>query len=135
MKKSYRIFIYEIFENLGRIEELCTSISFYFSKIYDIEKNLDKRSKYVNISKQAIFLAIQRSNYITLEIIRKIDILQQNKIIKADKFQDTISELQNMIKLIERSYKNEEYEGIVDKLKEIGERSAGIKNNFQKSLR
>ena len=85
MKKSYRMVVYDILENLGRIEELCLSVSFYFSKIYDIEADFHKRSKYARISKQVVFLAIQRSNSMIREIISKTETLEQNGMARAGK--------------------------------------------------
>jgi len=127
--------VYEIFENLGRIEEICASVSFYFSKIYDLEKNFGNRSKYATISRQTVFLAIQRSNSMMLEIIRKMEIVRQNKIIKTDNIEPLISEIHDRIESIKKSYSQEKYEGIVKQLGEIGDKCNETKIVFQELLK
>ena len=134
MKKPYRLLIYDIFENLGRIEELCMSVSFYFSKIYDIEADFYKRSKYARISKQVVFLTIQRSSSMVHEILHKIDMLEQNDIVKSEKLKPSILEIQEMIKSVERDYKQENYEGIVKQLEIIGDKCASIKDKFKRKV-
>ena len=134
MEKPYRLLVYDIFENLGRIEELCMSVSFYFSKIYDIEADFYKRSKYARISKQVVFLTIQRSSSMVHEILHKIDMLEQNGIVKSEKLKPSILEIQEMVKTIERSYKQENYEGIVKQLEIIGDKCATIKDKFKRKV-
>lgn len=133
MKKPYRLLVYDIFENFGRIEELCMSVSFYFSKIYDIEADFYKRSKYARISKQVVFLTIQRSNSIVHEILHKIDMLEQNGVIKSEKL-EILKEIQEMVKAVERDYKQENYEGIVKKLEVIGGKCATIKDKLKRKV-
>jgi hypothetical protein len=134
MKKPYRLLVYDIFENLGRIEELCMSVSFYFSKIYDIEADFYKRSKYARISKQVVFLTIQRSSSMVHEILHKIDMLEQNGIVKSEKLKPSIFEIQELVKVVERAYKQESYEGIVKQLEVIGDKCATVKDKFKKKV-
>jgi len=134
LKKPYRLLVYDIFENLGRIEELCMSVSFFFSKIYDIEADFYKRSKYARISKQVVFLTIQRSSSMVFEILHKIDMLEQNGIVKSEKLKPSILEIQEIVKDVERDYKHENYEGIVKKLEVIGDRCASVKGKFKRKV-
>jgi len=134
MNRSYRLFVYETFENIGRIEEICSTISFYFSDIYDIEKSFGKRSKYATISKQTIFLAIERSKSLAADTARKIEILEENKIIKTGDFQLLVQELIAMIANMEKDYRNEKYEGIVRKLRALGEKCSDIKEKIKSKV-
>jgi predicted DNA-binding protein YlxM (UPF0122 family) len=132
MKKSYNLVVYDISENLGRIEELCMDMSFYFSKIYDIEKDFCKRTKYSNISKQVVFLTIQRSNSMIIEIMHKMNMLESNKRIVDEQLKSSILEIQNMIKSIEKNYDQRNYGGMIKQLEDIGNKSATLKNRFKK---
>ena len=134
MRKSYRMLVYDIFENLGRIEELCLSISFYFSKIYAVEKDFYKRSKYARISRQVVFLAIQRSNSMVHEILHKIDMLEQYGLIKNNDLKSAILDIQDAIKSVERDYRNERYEGIVKQLEIIGDKCSETKDKFRRKI-
>ena len=83
MKRSQRKFAYGILESLARIEEISSSTSFFLSKIFELETSLGKRSKYAVISRQLVFLAIIRSNTLVSEIMRSVDIAEQNGIFAA----------------------------------------------------
>jgi hypothetical protein len=130
--KSNKILLIKIFENLGRIEELAKSISFFFTNIYNVESEFGKRKKYATIAKQIIFLVIQRSNSIIWHIFNSIDKLKQAEI--SDSLKNNISELQSLIKSIENDYEKGKYKGITEKLKEIGVKSEKIKIKLEKNL-
>ena len=130
MKRSHRIFVYRIFEDLARIEEICNSLSFYLSKMYDMEPLFGRRSRYAVIAKQAVFLAIQRSNSLASDIMRNVDTAEQNGILVLSRMKEPLSELHGMVKALENDYYQKKYEGILDKLKRTGEEANALKNEF-----
>lgn len=135
MRKSSKIMFYELFENMGRIEEICISLSYYFSAIHNNEKKFGKRAKYATVSQQAIFLAIQRSKSLAKEIKRNIEIMKENEIIDENiGLENAISELIEMTLAIERDYANERFSGITKKLEKIGEKANEIKYAFKEIL-
>ena len=131
MKKPYRMLVYDIFETLSRIEEVCTFTSFYFSKIYkDIDfKNI---SKYARISKLLVFLAIQRSKSMASEILREIDILEQNGIMVDEKLKSPVIEILEMVKSVEKEYRQENYGNMIKQLNYIGKKCKPIKDSFER---
>jgi len=135
MKKQDRLFVYETFESLGKIEELCSAVSFFFSDIYDIENTFGRTSKYANISRHTIFMAIERSKTLTIDILRKIDIIEQNKIMtKTEDLKTLISGMLSTIESIEADYENKNYDGIVKKLEVIGNKCSEIKDAFKRKV-
>ncbi|MBS3050855.1 MAG: hypothetical protein J4400_01780 [Candidatus Aenigmarchaeota archaeon] len=70
-----------------------------------------------------------------LEIIRKMEIVRQNKIIKTDNIEPLISEIHDRIESIKKSYSQEKYEGIVKQLGEIGDKCNETKIVFQELLK
>jgi len=134
MKTSHRVFIYETFEDFGKLEEICSSIPFYFSDIYDIEKSFGKHSKYATISKQIIFLIIQRSKSLATDILRNLDILEENKIVKTADLQILVQDLLGIIKNIESDYRNGNYNGILKKIKILAEKCSDINQKFKRKV-
>jgi len=128
--RSQRIFVYGIFEDLARIEEICNSLSFYLSKMYDMEPLFGRRSKYAVIAKQAVFLAIQRSNSLSTDIMRRVDTCEQNGILAVSHMKEPFSELDKMVKMLERDYYQKRFGGILDRLKKIGDKAGTLKDEF-----
>jgi hypothetical protein len=117
-------------ENLAKVEELCTSLSFYFSKIYDIEDSFDKRSKYACISKQIVFLAIQRAKLLLSAVEKRIHIMNENDILTEKIPDGSIAKLIKMVNDAENAYNSGRYVGIVAGLKDIGRNCSKIRNEL-----
>jgi len=128
--RSRRIFVLGIFEDLARIEEICNSLSFYLSKMYDMEPLFGRSSKYAVIAKQAVFLAIQRSNSLATDIMRRVDTAEQNEILAVSNMKEPFSELDKMVKMLERDYNHRRFHGILDRLRKTGEKASMLKEEF-----
>jgi hypothetical protein len=126
MKRAERALKHDIFEDLVRIEETSNLISNFFSKIWDIEKDLGKNSKYAWISRNALFLAIQRSKSMAADILRKIDVMHQNGIKRTEKLEELALELKNSIMPLEIMYNDDKFDGMVKKLNEVGKIASKI---------
>jgi len=126
MKRAERALKHDIFEDLVRIEETSNLISNFFSKIWDIEKDLSKNSKYAWISRNALFLAIQRSKSMAADILRKIDVMHQNGIKRTEKLEELALELKNSIMPLEIMYNDDKFDGMVKKLNEVGKIASKI---------
>jgi hypothetical protein len=121
-------------EILVRIEEMCLSISFYFTKIYSLESDLGKRSKYAYVAKHTIFLAIQRSKFLALDFLRRIETHEQYNGIRNDDVIRMMASIVNRIELIESDYKQEKYAGIVGKLEAIGVECSKVRHSYEERV-
>jgi hypothetical protein len=121
-----------VIEEFTRIEELCSLVSFFFSKLYDIE-TFRQKSKYFLISKQVVFFVLQRS-------LGKIEFLEKNldyliSFEVADKkILDNLEEIKARTKKLEVAYDKNKIKEVVDKLEEIGKEVAIMKNDFKQQV-
>lgn len=131
-QKAVRGLVHEIIENCTRIEEIASSVAFFFSKIYDIEKDFSRRSKYIFISKQIVFLAIQKSKTYITEIKRNIEMLEKSDIIKDKEAGQIIQRVASCSENLERKYRSEAYEGIIEELNVLGKDTFMLRKFFRK---
>ena len=109
MMKAYGISIIEILESLAKAEEMCISVSFYFSKIYDIEDSFDRRSKYAYIAKQIVFLSIQGAKHLVSEAAKLIRLMNENDIAGAKQIESSVASLVVFIEDTEDAYMHASY--------------------------
>jgi hypothetical protein len=131
MKKLDRSLFNETIENLGRIQELSEFVSFFFSKMYAIEKDFYRTSKYARISRHVVFLAIQKSKSRVLDILHKVGIYEQNRIAVDEQLKSSAIEIRDMVKTLEKDYYRENYEGMVKQLEIIGNKCIAAKDKLK----
>jgi uncharacterized coiled-coil DUF342 family protein len=118
----------EIVEELIRIEELCSMISFFFSKLYDIGTFREK-TKYFTISKHVVFFALQRSLGRIEAIERKLDYLVYVHTINQNSV-NRVVELKEMLHELEITYKKNKIKEVVNKIGEFNKEITKFKNEF-----
>jgi len=123
----------DVVEEFVGIEEFCSIVSFFFSKLYDIETFREK-SKYFVISKQVVFFALQRSLGKLETIEKKVDYLVLIDAIDK-KFLDRIVAIKKRLQHLETLYNHNKIKAVVEELKEIGNDIDGLKAEFKIQLR
>jgi hypothetical protein len=127
MNRAFKLSVIEVYENLAKIEEICRSISFFFSKIYDMESDFSKTSRLANLSKQVVFLAIQRSKTLSSEVGNKLCLLEEHGICITGDAGMLMESVVSSVTNIENRYNQGDYEGIIKDLESIGSKCLEIK--------
>ena len=108
----------QIIEEFIRVEEICSMVSFYFLKLYNIG-TFKEKTKYFMISKQVVFFVIQRS-------LSRLETIERNleKLLSIDKtnqqFLDKIITYKEEIKNLEKVYHSNKMEEVINKLDSLG---------------
>jgi hypothetical protein len=131
MNRAFKLSVIEVFENLAKIEELCESISFFFTRIYDMESSLSKRRRYAFVSRHVVFLAIQRAKLLSSETMSGIRSLEEHGILISCGAEELIEGVIASVARIERSYNGGHYEGMIKDVKNLGLKCQEIKQTFK----
>jgi len=108
----------QIIEEFIRVEEICSMVSFYFLKLYNIG-TFKEKTKYFMISKQVVFFVIQRSLGRLETIERNLEkLLSINK--TNQRFLDKIITYKQEIKNLENVYHKNKMEEVINKLDSLG---------------
>lgn len=119
-------------EEFTRVEELCSMVSFFFSKLYNIE-TFKEKSKYFVISKQLVFYALQRSLGRIEPTEKNLDCLTSLNVINRD-FLDRLLEIKKKLQYLETLYYKNRIKEVVDQLLVIGKDIDRMKTEFKSQL-
>jgi hypothetical protein len=119
-------------EEFTRVEELCSMVSFFFSKLYNIE-TFKEKSKYFVISKQLVFYALQRSLGRIEPTEKNLDCLLSLNVINRD-FLDRLLEIKKKLQYLETLYYKNRIKEVVDQLLVIGKDIDRMKTEFKSQL-
>jgi len=122
----------QVIEEFTGIEELCSMVNFFFTKLYNIE-NFKEKSKYFLISKQIVFFVLQRSLGIVESLEKKFDFLiSMNEIEKE--FSDNLIEIKKNLQHQETLYKKNKIKIVVENLNKVGIRIDEVKEEFKRDM-
>jgi hypothetical protein len=119
----------QVIEEFTGIEELCSMVSFFFLKLYNIQTFREK-SKYFLISKQVVFFALQRSLGKIESLEKNLDFMFSLELLDKD-FLIGLVAIKKSLQRIETAYNKNKIKEVVDRLKEIGVDVSSMKNNFK----
>ena len=119
----------QVIEEFTGIEELCSMVSFFFLKLYNIQTFREK-SKYFLISKQVVFFTLQRSLGKIESLEKNLDFMFSLELLDKD-FLIGLVAIKKRLQRIETAYNKNKIKEVVDRLKEIGVDVSSMKNNFK----